>query len=183
MMNLKDYLSQKGKAPKGKTKEWLFFCTLEVKSGKLWAGDPNLPNEDDGCAVKVPPGKYVVEGIGMPFDQDRVVSRLRVRLESATNLTVGEELGDAGTDSGMIGVCDITAFESAYKKEGGADSVQKAIDSPNEESFGVLKVPEFPDCVMPYVPTGSDGNGPVIAVLSGGKCVGIELPFMDEGDV
>lgn len=56
-MNLKDYLSRRGKAPKGKTKEWLFFCELAVKSGKLWAGDPNLPNEDDGYAAKVPRGK------------------------------------------------------------------------------------------------------------------------------
>jgi len=55
-MNLKEYLSQKGKA-KGKTKDWLPFCELDVKNGKLWAGDPFLPNEDDGCAVKVPRGK------------------------------------------------------------------------------------------------------------------------------
>ena len=39
-MNLKDYLSKKDKTAKGKTKEWLHFCTLEVISGSLWAGDP-----------------------------------------------------------------------------------------------------------------------------------------------
>lgn len=182
-MHLKEYLAQKGKAPKEKTKDWLPLCTLEVKSGKLWAGDPYLPNADDGCVVKVPRGTYVVEGIGMPFGRDRVVSRLRVRVETAKNLKLGKELGETGTDSAMIGVCDINAFEAAYQREGGADRVQAAIDSLGAEDFGVLRVPEFPDAIMPFVPTGSDGNGLILAVMSEGKRVGIELPFMDLDDV
>jgi hypothetical protein len=178
-MSLKDYLSKKGKSPKGKT-DWLFFCNLEVKSGKLWAGDPNLPNEDDGCAVEVPSGTYVVEGIGMRVGRDRVVSRLRVRLKSAADLMLGDEVGETGTDSATIGVCDITAFEDAYKIDGGADSVQDAIDALDGVDFGILEVPEFPHAVMPFVPTGSDGTGPVYALTSSGKCVGIELEFMEE---
>jgi hypothetical protein len=181
-MDLTDYLSKKAKAPKGKT-GWLPCCTIEVKSGLLWAGDPNLPNKDDGCAVSVPKGTYVVEGVGMKFDRDRIVSRLRVYLQSATNPTVGEDIGETGTDSCTIGVCDITAFEQAYAKEGGADKVQDAIDALEGEDFGILRVPEFPDAVMPFVPIGSDGSGPVYALMSGGKCVGFELPFMDEEDV
>jgi hypothetical protein len=181
-MNLQDYLSKKGKTPDGKTNDWLFFSKTDVKSGKLWAGDPNLPNADDGCVVEVPRGTYVVDGIGMDFHGDRVVSRLRVRLESAANPTLGDEAGDTGTDSCTIGVCDITAFGDAYTHEGGADKVQEAIDSLEDESFGILKVPEFPDANMPFVPTGSDGNGPVYALMSGGKCVGIELPFIEEED-
>jgi hypothetical protein len=181
-MNLKDYLSKKGQTPKGKT-DWLFFCNMEVKSGKLWAGDPNLPNEDDGCAVEVPSGVYVVEGIGMRFGRDRVVSRLRVRLNSASTPILGDEIGETGTDSATIGVCDIAAFEDAYKKDGGADAVQDAIDALDGEDFGVLEVPKFPDAIMPFVPTGSDGTGPVHVLTSGGKCVGIELAFMEEDDV
>jgi hypothetical protein len=180
-MNLKDYLSKKDKAAKGKT-EWLYFCNIDVKSGKLWAGDPNMPNEDDGCAVEVPNGTYVVEGIGMRFGRDRIVSRLRVRLGSASNPTLGDEIGETGTDSAMIGVCDITAFEDAYKKDGGADAVQDAIDALDGEDFGILEVPKYPDAVMPFVPIGSDGGGPVHALMLDGKCVGIELPFMDENE-
>ncbi len=178
-MNLNDYLSEKGQAPKGTTKDWLFFCRLEVKSGNLWAGDPNLPNADDGLVVQVPVGTYVVEGIGMPFGTDRVVSRLRVRLESATDLKPGKELGETGTDSGAIGVCDLTPFEEAYKIDGGADKIQEVIDA-CRESHGILRFPDFTECIMPFVATGSDGNGPVIEVLSAQKLVGIELPFMDE---
>src|SRR5438876_132954 len=103
-MNLKQYLSQKGKA-KGKTKAWLPFCTLDVKTGKLWAGDPHHPL--DRCVVKVPPGRYVVEGIGLAWGRDRIVSRLRVRLKTVKNPTIGKELDYTGTDSGMIGVCEI----------------------------------------------------------------------------
>ena len=185
-MNLKEYLSQKGKA-KGKTKDWLPFCTLNVKTGKLWAGDPHHPHADDGCVAKVPSGRYVVEGIGLACGRDRVVSRLRVRLQSAKNPTLGKELGIAGTDSGTIGVSEIAAFKAAFNKvsetEGGADEIQESIESQAAEGLGIITLSDFPDAIMPFVPTGSDGSGSVFALMSGGKCVGIELPFMDEDDI
>jgi hypothetical protein len=178
-MNLNDYLSKKGKAPKGKTKEWLHFCTLEVSTGSLWAGDPNLANADDGCLVKVPRGRYAVEGIGLASGRYRVVSRLRVRLESAKHPKLGKKLGDTGTDSAMIGVCDIKAFDKACGSASGAE-VQEAIAARTGDGFGIITMKKFPGVVMPFVPTGSDGIGPVIALMSGGKRVGIELPFLDE---
>ena len=181
IMNLRDYLARKGKAPKGKTKDWLPFCTLDVTTGTLWAGDPHLANADDGCVVEVPRGKYVVEGIGMTFNRNRVVSKLRVRLENVENPVVGGEVGDTGTDSAMIGICDIKAFDKAIGLDSG-EEVQEAIESQTGYGFGIITIKKFPGAVMPFVPTGSDGNGPVFALVSGGKCVGVELPFMDEGD-
>jgi hypothetical protein len=178
-MNLNDYLSKKGKAPKGETKEWLHFCTLEVISGSLWAGDPNLANADDGCLVKVPRGRYAVEGIGLATGRYRVVSRLRVRLESAKHPKLGKKLGDTGTDSAIIGVCDIKAFDRACASASGAE-VHEAIAARTGDGFGIIALKKFPGAVMPFVPTGSDGIGPVLALMSGGKCVGIELPFLDE---
>src|SRR5262249_22585570 len=126
-MNLKDYLSRKGRAARGQASDWLHFCTLGVTSGSLWAGDPHLANADDGRVVKVPPGRYVVEGMGVASGRDRIVSRLRVRLESAKNPTLGKKLGDTGTDSAMIGVCDIKAFDKACGRDSG-DEVQEAIE-------------------------------------------------------
>jgi hypothetical protein len=35
---------------------------------------------------------------------------------------------------------------------------------------------------MPFVPTGSDGTGPVFALMSGAQRVGIELTFTEEDD-
>lgn len=175
-MNLKDYLAKKGKAPKGVTKDWLHFCTLEITTGSLWAGDP-LASPDDGHVVKVPRGKYVVEGIGLADGRDRLVSRLRVRLESAKQVKVGKELGDTGTDSAMIGVCDIRAFDKACRGASD-DAMQEAIEAQTRKGFGILAPKKFPGVVMPFVPTGSDGSGPVLALISAGKCVGIELPFM-----
>lgn len=181
-MNLQDFLSNPSDRSKTTTKEWLPFASLEIKSGKLWSGDPNLPNELDGFVAEVPPGTYLVEGIGMQFEDEGVVSRLRVRLEGAPNPTLGEELGEAGTDSATIGVCDISAFEEAYLEDGGAEKVQDAIDALGDAFFGVLQVPEYSNAVMPFVPTGSDGNGPVYALMSDGKRIGIELTFMDDED-
>src|SRR3954468_23171775 len=101
-MKLKDFLSKKVKVPKAKVTDWLPFCTLDVTSGSLWAGDPHLANADDGHVVIVPVGRYLVEGIGAAMGRSRVVSRLRVRLASAEDPTVGGELGETGTDSAMI---------------------------------------------------------------------------------
>jgi hypothetical protein len=161
-----------------KRQDWYTFHTLDIKTGELWAGDPQLANADDGLVVKVPLGKYVVECDGLPH-RCKAVSKLRVRLESAEDIRRGKKLGETGTDSAAIGVCEISAFEDAYKKEGGGDAVQRAIES-ETEGFGVVKVPEFPGVIMPFVPTGSDGTGPVFALVSDKRCVGIELVFMKE---
>ena len=178
-MNLKDYLLQKHKAPKGVTKDWLPFCTLDVTTGSLWAGDPYVANADDGCVVKVPRGRYAVEAIGLSEGRQRVVSRLRVRLGSAKNPKLGKEVGETGTDSAMIGVCDIKAFDKACGPDSG-DEVQAEIEAQTDDGFGIIKLKKFPAAVMPFIPTGSDGSGPVLALTSGGKCVGIELSFMGE---
>jgi hypothetical protein len=172
--------SEQIKLPKSAMLNWHPFHTLMVKAGQLWVGDPHLPNADDGCIVKVPSGKYVVECDGLP-SRCQAVSKLRVRLESAKRAKRGKKLGETGTDSATIGVCEIAAFEAAYKSKDGAEQVQEAIDSLTE-SFGVLTVPNFPEAIMPFVPTGSDGNGPVFALISDTKCVGVELLFMDEAN-
>ena len=180
-MNLKDYLSKKRKAPKGVTKDWLHFCTLDVTTGSLWAGDPYVANADDGCVVKVPRGRYAVEAIGLSCGRDRVVSRLRVRLGSVKNPKVGKEVGETGTDSAMIGVCDIKAFDMACGPDSG-DEVQAAIEAQTDDGFGIITLKKFAGAVMPFVPTGSDGTGPVLALTSRGKCIGMELSFMGEDE-
>jgi hypothetical protein len=180
-MNLKEYLSKKGKAPKGKTTDWLHFCSLDIKTGALWAGDPHLGNAEDGCVVRVPRGQYAVEAMGMTFGRERVVSRLRVRLVSAKNPKLGKEVGETGTDSAMIGVCDIKAFEKAYVPDPG-EELQEEIEAQTDDGFGIITLKNSPGAVMPFVPTGSDGSGPVFALMSGKKCVGMELPFMGEDE-
>jgi hypothetical protein len=164
--------------PKTAVKDWYLFHTLEIKAGKLWAGDPQLPTADDGFTVNVPAGNYIVECDGLP-GRCKAVSKLRVRLESVEGVKRGKKLGETGTDSATIGVCEIAAFEAADKKKGGSAAIQKAIDS-QKKDFGVVTVPKFPGLVMPFVPTGSDGSGPVFALVSGKRCVGIELVFMSE---
>ncbi len=161
--------------PASPVRDWHPFHILKVGTGKLWAGDPQLPNADDGLVVKVPAGKYVVECDGLP-PRCRAVSKLRVRLEGVESVKRGKKLGETGTDSATIGVCEISAFEAAYKKKGGADAVQRGIDA-QTGGFGLITVPKFPELILPFVPTGSDGTGPVYALLSGKECVGIELVF------
>ena len=100
-------------------------------------------------------------------------------MESAEGIKRGKKLGETGTDSATIGVCEISVFEAAYRRESGGEAVQRAIES-ETEGFGVVTVPGFPGVIMPFVPTGSDGTGPVFALVSDKRCVGIELVFTNE---
>ncbi len=178
-MKLGEFLSGKGKFPRGSTTPWLPFCALQVTTGSLWAGDPYLANAEDGCVVKVPRGTYQVEGVGLSLGRRHVVSRLRVRLATASNPTPGKEAGETGTDSAMIGVCDIKAFDAALGRDGD-DAIEEAIASQTENGFGIVKVKRRPGAVMPCVPTGSDGSGPVLALMSSGMRVGFQLAFVPE---
>jgi hypothetical protein len=180
-MDLKEYLTGKERLPKDHRTGWLPFCTLAVKTGSLWAGDPYVPDPGDGCVVQVPPGQYRVEAIGRKQGRYRVVARLRVFLETEANPQLGEEVGETGTDSAMIGVCDIGAFEGAYQ-QGGAPVVEEAIETQTDDEFGILTVPQFPDAIMPFVSIGSDGSGPVQALVADGRCIGIELNFVPEDE-
>ena len=180
-MNLREFLSGQGKFQKGKTTPWLPFCALRVTTGALWAGDPNVANAEDGCVVKVPRGKYRVEGVGISFGRRRVVSSLRVRLETTADPRIGKEVGTTGTDSAMVGVCDFKAFDAAVQCAG-EDAFQEALHTQIKNGLGIIKVNRQPGAVMPCVPTGSDGSVPVFALLSAGRRAGIQLNFREDED-
>jgi hypothetical protein len=79
----------------------------------------------------------------------------------------------------MIGVCDIKAFDAAYRAHSD-DDLQETIETQTGEGFGIIHIERSDTAAMPFVPTGSDGDGPVFALMSDGNIVGIELPFMEE---
>jgi hypothetical protein len=178
-MTLQEFLSQNEKAPKAVTEEALPFTSIEVKSGSLWSGDPYLANDSDGLVVEVPNGRYQLTGVGLQFGRNRLVSKLFVTLEGAQNVEIGPELGENGTDSAAIAVCDLKHFDAVTAHLDG-DEIQEAIEAQFEVTGGVIKLE---GAEMAYVPTGSDGTGPVYELLSGGKRVGIVLPFMELDDV
>jgi hypothetical protein len=180
-MNLEDYLSKKAKPSKRSASVWLRFCEFHVKSGFLWAGDPHLPNAADGCMVKIPGGRYVMEGIGKAHGRTRVVSRLRVRLADVGDPKVGKEVGQTGTDSAMIAICDLKHFDQACDSLSG-EEVQSAIEKQTGKGFGIITINKDADAVMPFVPTGSDGTGPVFALMRGRTRIGFELSFEPPAD-
>jgi hypothetical protein len=178
---LQDYLASTGRARLGERTKWLPVCTMEVSTGSLWAGDPHLVDKEAGCMVQVPPGLYRVEGIGAKSGPMRAVVRLRVCLDSVKKPKLGKKVGSAGTDTAMIGVCDIGAFDAAC----GANSdeaVQAAIEAETAKDFGVVQLAEFPGTFMPFVPTGSDGSSPVRALMADRRCVGFEINFESEAE-
>ncbi len=180
---LVDFLStprpdQDRQASGGERTDWLPLATLEVTTGSLWAGDPLLPNAEDGCVAKVAPGSYLVEGIGVSRGRNRFVGRLRVRPEAASPIEGGEVLGETGTDSAMIGICDVEAFATALVADENDDPNRPSIEVQTAAGHGVIRVGPAPArAEMPFAPTGGDGVVAVVSLRSGGRCVGMELNF------
>lgn len=159
---------------------WMPVATLVVTAGTLWAGDPWLCNEDDGCVVDVPNGTYAVEAQGWDFDGYRVIGRVRARLASARGAIPGEAIGSAGTDSGLIAICDIAAVDAAIGDDG--DGFQDRIEAYAFGDFGIFRASLVGDVELAYVVSGfGDGWGPVYALMDGEEIAGIELDFLYEG--
>ncbi len=175
------FLSGKMPMPPSECTDWLQLCTIEITSGKLWIGDPLIANEQDGCVGAVAAGTYVIEGIGCISDRTRTVRSIRARLLCASMFQVGPEIGETGTDSGMVGICDIGEFDAACKK---AATVQDELEEKTwRAGFGCIVFKRFRGAVMAFVPSGNgDGCGPVRELLSSGARVGILHDFYTDAD-
>jgi hypothetical protein len=181
-MNLADALNSntEGMPPNGTSgheSDWLSFCSLEVPTGSLWAGDPNIVNRDDGCVVKVPAGTYVLEAKVMDFAGHKKISRVRAILSGTLEPRLGKEIGEAGTDSALIGLCDIGALETAVSRD--HEKFQQAIKDHPGAYFGIIRINIHGQVEIPFVSSGlGDGTGPVAELKANRRRIGIELEFI-----
>jgi hypothetical protein len=175
------FLSGKMPLPASERTDWIELCTIEVNTGSLWIGDPLVANAEDGCVAEVPHGTYSVEGIGCLSQRVRTIHRIRVRLKSAQSVTVGSEIGETGTDSAMIGICDIRAFDAAVGPDSQED-IQEELEAKTQRGgFGLLTFRKYKGAVMAFLPSGDgDGSGPVLDLIAGGQRVGIYHEFFPE---
>jgi hypothetical protein len=183
-VKLADYLekNKRGDPPVGTVgveSDWLEVGTFEVTKGSLWAGDPYVCNAEGGCVVKIPTGSYRVQAKGMDFAGRKLVSRMRVVHEAAGDPALGKEIGETGTDTAKIAVCDISALDAAIG--GDNERFQELITEHDFKDCGIVEFKMKKPVSMPYVTTGSDGGWPVFELRAGRRRVGIELEFMPPG--
>lgn len=192
-MKLKDYLKQGKQAPPKKQSstetDWLFVERLTVSSGKLWIGDPEFSwaecREKEGCMLTVPNGTYVVEARGQEFGGPRLVTRLRVVLDGTPEAKLGKEFGEAGTDSGQLGVCDPKLFLAALTAacKGDEERILAALESAFDSECGVYRPQRAGAGCLVYVPSGfGDGGGPVWRLCQGRQTVGLETVFIPQDE-
>lgn len=167
--------------------DWLAVAKLRVTSGRIWIGDPQFAwaeaNGSTGCIVELPAGDYIVEAKGISYGRprflrgSRFVSRVRFRRESEQQLKLGNAVGDAGTDSGQIGIADPIALKSSFDAKCG-DDVDRALnllEKGIKSRIGVFRPARGRDGCLVYLPSGfGDGGGPVHRLLGGRECVGLE---------
>ena len=181
-MTLEEYLNAGSQGiPKGGVKgvpsEWLPVAEITVSHGSLWAGDPYVCDGEDGCMIDVPNGDYIVEAQGYDFDGIRIIGRARARLASASDVLMGEMVGDTGTDSALIAICDMGSVDAAVA--GDNDGFQAFIDEYDFQRYGVIQFQMKGEIAIPYVNSGfGDGTGPMYRLMAGDRCVGLELDFV-----
>lgn len=162
----------------GVESEWIPVAELEVISGSLWVGDPLCMNEEDGCLTQMPAGQYVMAAQGLDFAGFRMVGRLRVYPKGlrADRLKTGRAIGETGTDSAAITVCDLRGLLPAIA--GQEDPFQRELEKQVRDACALITSKRVPGIALPCVQSGfGDGTGPVLALLSAGKRVGIHLNF------
>lgn len=179
----KRFARQKGDFPRrgvaGQEGEWLAIGKLDAPKGTLCAVDVTLFNEDDGFVVKAPPGKYVVEGKVMDFNGHLRVSRVRAYLDGTTP-RLGKEVGETGTDSAMIAICDIKHCDAGMTDEDNEVFAEKLFDvEVDGGDVKTVKIGKKKTITFAVCETGlGDGGYPVFSLVDGKRTVGLEVEFL-----
>jgi hypothetical protein len=164
----------------GMESDWLPFTTLNVTTGSVWAGDPWIANAEDGLVVRLPLGTYQLEAKVMDFAGRKRISRLRACLESAKAPVLGKEIGETGTDSAKMVVCDMGTLEASIGADD--DRYRDLVMKHEYKDCGCIQFRMKKPIVLPYVSTGfGDGGAPVFVLKSGRRRVGLELEFLPPG--
>ena len=149
---------------KGQEGPWLPIGELDVRTGALCVVDPMLLNAKDGFTLRVAPGTYVVEGRVMDFVGHLRVSRMRAYLQGSIPRPA-ERVGETGTDSARIAICDIEDLYDGYD-ESFEDQFNDARMDVDVEGGDVVTIYVGPH-VMRFAVCESglgDGTFPVVAI-------------------
>ena len=185
-MNLNEYIHQRtGNFPKrgatGKEGDWLPVGELTISTGSLCAVDPMMFNADDGVVVKVTPGSYVVEGKPMDFDGHLRVCRIRIYRED-TNPVLGHQVGEVGTDTAQMALCDIDEAYEDFDDAFADDLSDKLLDIAIDGGDIVTLFVGGKTITLAVCESGlGDGGYPVFELRDGQKLVGLEVEFLPTG--
>lgn len=188
-MDLRAYLEQPGdRSPQsgalGVETDWLPFCQIELKSGRLMVGDASfIPSMGHRplFVTDLPSGVYAVDAKVLDYGDDRRISRFRVLKANLPPPTPGECLGATWVDTAKLGICDLEVYLAAA-----GEDLRQAIEA-YEAAYWNLTRPTVVildasvGAVMPVVRSGfGDGTYPVFALDEVGGRAGIEVLFIPQ---
>ena len=163
----------------GKESQWLDFCQLTVREGKVHVVDASYAADPvEGCMIELAPGSYQAQAKIMAYGRDTRISRLRV-VRPGVAATVASQVGDTGTDTGNIGIYDYDLFARAWGSDNDAswEIISPAIES--ADTHGIAVLDESVGAVMPFVSSGfGDGSFPVHELQADDVRVGFEVIFI-----
>ena len=163
--------------------EWMDMGLITVPYGQLWAGDLYDLEGDSGCIVSVPRGQYHVQIRAMSFRAHRRTSRIRAFHNDIAEPTLGAKRGEVGSDCGLFGLYDLTAFKKivgrTHRKQYGHDimesTMEEIVGCVGREYGGKRFDVAFSPCGL------GDGRFAAQALKSGKRNVGVEVQFLPRG--
>ena len=171
---------------KGEESDWLEFCDIGLRSGKMRIVDPTWTSPvDGGVVVELQAGNYLIEGKVAKYGRDKRVSRIRMVLPGVVS-KLGATLDEAGVDSGTIAMFDAEEIGTLCEadEDRGADRVLSAWSEADTEQgdCGVAILDAETGLKMPYASAGfGDGGYPIYELLSDSGRIGVEIEFIRPG--
>lgn len=167
----------------GVESDWLDFGELDVPNGQLWLGDATVTDREEGCTVKLQPGRYVLQLKGMDFKGVRAVSRVRVAPRGDKSPGLGARIGEAVTDSSVIAIVDIDALDAAVTEQDTEEferDIQETTSPPGTTISSFTYGDRSFDIAMIVSGLG-DGAYAVFGLEAAGKTAGVEVEFLPAG--
>lgn len=194
METIQSFLNEKGngiskEGDEGAFSDWLLFHKLELKGRALQFVETRVlglrgENEYECIEIPVASGPFIVECKGVRFGDDARVAAMRAYPES-TAVARGEKIGEIPVDLGGVSVVDIETIEPSINEDEDEHEewLEDILFATDVESL--VSLHEWPptQTIIPSVESGfGDGVYDVFELVSGGRRVGLEIVFIEEGE-
>ena len=165
-----------GLVSSGRETGWMNSVKFRHEESHLVIADALcIAGENLALTLDLAPGDYQLWVKGIDYGFERRLSRMRC-CSDADDLELGGKIGDVGTDSAMLGLCDLG---SLLRSCGGDRAEIGRLVSERVFEVGWVGLVRLENVSFPVFHAGfGDGVFPVYELLSKGRRAGTEIEFI-----
>ena len=158
---------------------WKRVGELRISGSRVYVGD-SWAIRDEAMAIPVTPGTYEFDVECFSYGADERVAVLRGRLQGSAP-DGSREASEFTVDAASAGVMDADAVDQWAQRDAAAFEAWQRSFTESGSDIGLFPC-EAIDSAMVHTTTGfGDGSYRVVSLLQGGRPVGFEARFLEEG--